>query len=44
LLCDHQYLVGARREALRATPVELADAWSGLVDRAHASLSEDGSQ
>jgi ribonuclease P protein component len=42
LLRDHQYLIGAQREALRASTVELTDAWLGLVERAHAELSEGG--
>jgi ribonuclease P protein component len=44
LLHDHQYLVGARRDALSASSVELTDAWLGLVERAHADLSEGGLQ
>jgi hypothetical protein len=39
LLRDHQYLVGARPEALRVSSLELTDAWLGLVERAHADLS-----
>jgi hypothetical protein len=39
---DHQYLVGARSDALAMSPAELTEAWLGLVDRAHQDLPAGG--
>ena len=38
---DHQYLVGAGRPALHASPAELTDAWLRMIERAHLDLDRD---
>ena len=37
---DHQYLIGAAPQALRASSSELTAAWLALIDRAHAGMTQ----
>jgi ribonuclease P protein component len=36
---DHQYLIGAGPQALRASSAELTASWLALIDRAHGDMT-----